>query len=995
MVIWCIFWGAMLGWFWPGSGDSGLVAGAFFGLLAGVSLRWVVRAEVEAGLKKFGELARTTAASRASAASRAESAVQSPRTLSPERDSDAAALFDEAPTPAPSRPAMAVQTTPGVSFTLPSFEATVPGGIAPVSATTASSARATPTQRPRVNAGRPAADGPNMADLAFSAIKNWFLGGNTIVRVGLVILFIGLSFLARYAAVAGFFPVELRLAAIGVAAIALLGVGFSRREAKPGFALALQGAGVAVLYLTVFAAFRLYGLVPAFAAFALMIVVCALSCALALLQDSRSLAVAAFAGGFAVPLLLSTGQGSHVALFSYYAMLNLAILFIALKRSWRILNVVGFIATFGVATVWGVLKYTPALYASSQPFLIGFILIYLFAAVAYARSTPTQLGNAVDTMLVFGTPLAGFGLQAGLVRNIELGMAFSALAFAALYLVTALVLVRRALINYRLLIECLIAVGVGFATLAVPLALDAQWTSAVWALEGLGAFWVGMRQARWMARAFGLLLQVVAAAAFLDGISAGQLLPIALANPVFIGAMLIALPAVVLSWWLRQPLPHSESGWARAYAGVEKQLAKPAYLYAFCVWCLAWMLEINRTVPAGESLLSPAPVFSERVSGLLMMLTLVVSGALSMLLGLRKRWRVATWPSRVSVVVMAFFFAVQVAGDYRVLRTPAWMVWVAVLALHYWMLRQNDRLALQAATAGGAVPAAILQPRFGYLHAASAWLVTLLLADCLWSGITQAELWQTSWAGVVLLVSAIAVLMLLVTWAGRANQQAGLAAFAWPLNPHAPAYYWLGALPLVALVFGGSLLASVVSSGRTAPLPYIPLLNPTDLTLAMALFGLVFWRRVVMSAAPQPAGSNWVVGRHALIALALLAFVIVNTVWLRVAHHFFSVAWNAEVLFASFVVQTGYAILWTLLALTIMVMAHRRVERPLWLAGAGLLGLVVVKLLLIDLSNAGGAERIIGFIVVGALMLVVGYFAPLPPKAADRPPAALPEKAFA
>jgi uncharacterized membrane protein len=104
-------------------------------------------------------------------------------------------------------------------------------------------------------------------------------------------------------------------------------------------------------------------------------------------------------------------------------------------------------------------------------------------------------------------------------------------------------------------------------------------------------------------------------------------------------------------------------------------------------------------------------------------------------------------------------------------------------------------------------------------------------------------------------------------------------------------------------------------------------------------------------------------------------------VWLRIAHHFFGVRWDADALFGSFVVQTGYAILWTLLALTLMVLAHRRVQRPLWLVGAGLLGLVVVKLLLIDLSNAGGAERIIAFIVVGVLMLVVGYFAPLPPKA--------------
>ncbi len=79
------------------------------------------------------------------------------------------------------------------------------------------------------------------------------------------------------------------------------------------------------MYLTVFAAFRLYGLLDPLPAFALMIIVCGLSCALALLQNSRALAVAAFAGGFAVPLLLSTGQGSHVGLFSYYTLLNLAI----------------------------------------------------------------------------------------------------------------------------------------------------------------------------------------------------------------------------------------------------------------------------------------------------------------------------------------------------------------------------------------------------------------------------------------------------------------------------------------------------------------------------------------------------------------------------------------------------------------------------------------------------------------------------------------------
>jgi uncharacterized membrane protein len=970
MIVWSIVWGAVLGWLWPGYGDAGVFLGAFLGFFAGLSLRWAVRAEVEAARKKAPSQAepavrQAPATAAATAASTASSAA----------DAGVRDFEDTSPLPIPA-PATA-SAADNEAARVPDL---APNGLPraqPAAASAASPAAATST-RP---AYKPAE--PNPVELALIAAKNWFLGGNTIVRVGLVILFIGLSFLARYAASAGLFPVELRLAAIGAAAIALLAVGFRKRHDKPGFALALQGAGVAVMYLTVFAAFRLYGLLPPLLAFGLMIVVCGLSCVLALLQNSRALAVAAFAGGFAVPLLLSTGQGSHVGLFSYYTVLNLAILFIAWKRSWRILNVVGFVATFGVATAWGLLKYAPENYASAQAFLIAFVLIYLFTAILYARNTPTRLGNAVDTMLVFGTPLAGFGLQAGLVRGMELGTAFSALGFAALYLLTAMVLVRRALSSYRLLIECFIAVGVGFATLAVPLALDAKWTSAVWALEGAGAFWVGMRQARWMPRAFGLLLQGVAAMAFLGGQEgAGGLghhvSAIPFGNPAFIGAMLVALPALQLAWWLRLPLPHSESSWAKAYAGVEAQLSTPVYLYGFFFWCLAWLLEIARRVPALEADAMPQHVFAERSAGLLMMLAVVASAALSMLLGLKKQWAVASWPARITVAALALGYLAQAGEGYRVLATPAWAVWPVVLVLHYWMLRQTDRQALAQAAAVGTP-----QSPYGFLHAASAWLVTVLLADCLWSGIAKAELWRTSWAGVVLLVSAIAVLMLLALWAGRANHLAARESSGWPLHPHAQAYYWYAALPLAVLVFWGALAGAVLSSGRTAPLPYIPLLNPTDLTLALALGALVFWRRVLVTAAPAPGNAGWVTGRNALVALALLVFVAVNTVWLRIAHHFFGVRWDAGALFESFVVQTGYAILWTLLALTLMVLAHRRVQRPLWLVGAGLLGLVVVKLLLVDLSNAGGAERIIAFIVVGVLMLVVGYFAPLPPKAAN------------
>lgn len=976
MIIWGIFWGAVLGSWFGGYGDFGPFVGGILGFFAGLSLRWAIRSAIRTELQAHATKATAQPTRAPQAAPVAEdrpvaaapvaqgpvphAAPPLPTTSDNPRDADDAFWTGElTPQGLPRIPALAPASAPVAARTDAPVAPSEPRKTAP------------PAQ-------------PNPIELAVLAAKSWLLGGNTIVRVGLMILFIGLSFLARYAASAGLLPVEFRLAAVAAVGIALLGVGFRKRTDKPGFALALQGGGVAVMYLTVFAAFRLYGLLPPLWAFGLMIAVCAASCALALLQDSRALAVAAFAGGFAAPILLSTGQGSHVGLFSYYTLLNLAILFIAHKRSWRVLNVVGFVATFGVATAWGALKYVPDHYASTQPFLAGFVLIYLVTAILYARNTPTKLGKTVDSMLVFGTPLVGFGLQAGLVQPFELGAAFSALAFAAVYLLTATMLARRTQASWRLLTECFIAIGVGFATLAVPLALDAQWTSAVWALEGAGAFWVGMRQARWMPRAFGLVLQVVAMLAFMGGVDSGglQVSPLPLANPAFLGAMLIALPALLLAWWLRQPLPHSGSAWAQGYARVEVLLPNPAYLYGFVFWCLAWWLEITRSVPATEANQWPVPVLSGRVAELLGMLAVVLSAALSMVLGLRTRWAVATWPARATIGVLALGFVAQVVDGHRVLTTPALAVWPIVLALHGWMLWQTDRW--QAAGTEG--PSAQSAPRFGWFHAATAWLVTLLLADCLWSGIGKAELWRTSWAGVVLLVSAIAVLMLLALWAGRGNQPAARAALRWPLNPHAEAYYWLAALPLAVLVFGGALLAAVHSSGHTAPLPYIPLLNPTDLTLALALGGLVFWRRVLLAALPPPARSGGVTGRHALVALALLAFIVINTVWLRVAHHFFGVRWDASALFNSFVVQTGYAILWTLLALSMMVLAHRRVQRPLWLVGAGLLGVVVVKLLLIDLSNAGGAERIIAFIAVGVLMLVVGYFAPLPPKSPPKSP---------
>jgi len=192
-----------------------------------------------------------------------------------------------------------------------------------------------------------------------SAVWNFFFGGNALVRFGVIVLFFGVAFLLKYASEHIEIPIEARLIGVALGAIVMLAIGWHLRLKRPGYALIVQGGGIGVLYLTVFAAFRLYQLLPAGLVFVLLTVMAVFSAMLAVLQDSRSLAAMGVSGGFLAPVLASTGAGSHVALFSFYALLNLGILIVAWFKAWRSLNLLGFAFTFIIGLLWGDRFYRP------------------------------------------------------------------------------------------------------------------------------------------------------------------------------------------------------------------------------------------------------------------------------------------------------------------------------------------------------------------------------------------------------------------------------------------------------------------------------------------------------------------------------------------------------------------------------------------------------------------------------------------------------------
>jgi len=783
---------------------------------------------------------------------------------------------------------------------------------------------------------------PQVPDVLYK-FWNWLTGGNALVRVGVVVLFFGVAFLLKYAYEHTHVPIELRLTGVALGACAMLVLGWRLRLSKPVYALAMQGGGVGVLYLTVFGAFRMFNLLPGEAAFFLLIAIAVLSAVLAIVQNSQSLAVLGISGGFLAPVLASTGGGSHVMLFSYYAALNLGIFAIALYKAWRPLNVLGFAFTFGIGAMWGARFYRDELFATVEPFLVLFFLMYVAIAVIFALRQAPRLKHYVDATVVFGTPIVGFSLQVRLMNPFEYGAAFSALAMAALYLGLAAMLYRRHQEALRMLVEAFLALGVIFLTLAIPLAVDGRWTSAAWALEGAAAYWVGVRQARRAPRVFGLLMQFGAGIAFLGDIRS-TVSDVPVFNNFYLGTVFIAMAALFSNRTIER---HAKNVDYRAM-----QVAIVVFVWGLAWWVFGGLHEIDTHVPRHE-----------RASAALLFLTGSCT-AFSVLFS--RGWFIARFPALGMVPVMALALAAKSfeTGYAHPLAGFGLLAWPLAFFLHFMTLRRDEKVRTEQPDRG--IPELNYVP---FAHGAGVWLLAVAGAwEVAWQ-IDRLVEGQRVWP---LIGWALVPVVLLNVVASKSVRS------AWPLARHSHAYLWLGALPLAVFLYVWSLYANGSSNGDPAPLPYLPFINPLDIVQLLVFATLIQWWRAASESGIDATAS--VPAKWIWSALGALVFIWLNCVLLRTLHHWGGVPYNLTSILRSDLAQTALSIFWTLLALAAMVFATRRAHRWLWIVGAALMALVVVKLFIMDLANVGGVERIVSFLAVGVLMLVIGYFSPVPPR---------------
>jgi uncharacterized membrane protein len=771
---------------------------------------------------------------------------------------------------------------------------------------------------------------PDMYDKAWRASRRWLTTGNVPVKVGVIISFFGVAFLLRYAVDRNLLVMSIEMRLLVVAAIAgvLLAVGWRLRQRNRVYALSLQGGGIGILYLTIFAAFRLYALLPATAAFALLVILTAAGGTLAVLQNARALAILASVGGFLAPVLVSTGQGSHVALFSYYLLLNAAILGISRYRAWRSLNLIGFAFTFGLGTLWGYEYYRPELYASTQPFLILHFLFYQAIAVLFAfRQTP-DLRGLVDGTILFGTPVIAFGLQAALVDDTEYGLAISAAAVAVFYVALATWLNRRHREQLRLMIESFVALGVAFATIAIPLALDARWTAAAWALEGAALVWLGVRQHGLLARLSGSALLVAAGLAFIEGgwrPDAG----IAVLNGNALGGCLISAASLFGAFCLqRDTRPHYR----------QSVIAVVLLLWGLIWWFATGALEVADRL-AHTDVLHAYTLFA------------AASATTFALLAHRLSWPAARQATIAYLPLLLLLGLLYLSEHGHLFVAAGWLAWPFALAAHFIVLRLYDR--------GD-------PDQEGIWHLAGTLLLTAAISIEAYWRVDDAGL-NGTWAAAAALLTMLLPAWLIMGVGDRA---------AWPLRRYR-SHYLTAAGIIIALQLILLLGAGIERPGSPAPLPYLPVLNPFDV---MTLVSLAVALQFLLAMRGGSEAFTDDLFRNATKLWALAAFLLTTIAVVRGVHHLADVSWSADTLLRSVSVQGALSIYWGILGFAGMVFGARREQRKVWMIGTGLMAVVVVKLFLVDLGNTGTVARIISFLGVGGLLLVVGYLAPAPPK---------------
>ena len=335
--------------------------------------------------------------------------------------------------------------------------------------------------RPRSTASRatPLTKTPKGAAQAQDELES-LIGKTWLVRIGAVVLVLGLGFLYRWSEENGILPPEARVLMGTVAGLALWGLGtrFAKKSHYAPLTQGFLGGGSAVLFLSAFAADAQFQLIPSPVAFGVMVGITAVTVMFALRQSAVPLAVLAQIGGYLTPLLCGDPDAGPHQLFGYLLILNAGLLFAATSRKWVLVERLAWIGTallFGLAYVQGLDPWTACGWATAFVALFhGFLIVPNWRRrEAFGVHQLTALGVNAASWLVICWQALGKEELLGLT-TFAFGLAH--VAFAQAW--------RNRISDHQNGRDVITGVGSLLMFAAVPIMIGAHGLTIGWALQG-------------------------------------------------------------------------------------------------------------------------------------------------------------------------------------------------------------------------------------------------------------------------------------------------------------------------------------------------------------------------------------------------------------------------------------------------------------------------------------------------------------------------------
>jgi uncharacterized membrane protein len=324
------------------------------------------------------------------------------------------------------------------------------------------------------------------------------IGSHWLNRIGIAAVLIGVSYFLKYAFDNNWIGPAGRVTIGLLAGIAI--VIWSERFRTRGyqvFSYSLKALGVGVLYLSLWAAFHVYALIPSGVAFAAMLAVTASTAILAISQDAEILAAFALTGGFTTPLLLATGENKELQLFSYVALLDVAAVVMVARKPWRRLLALAFAGTLILYIGWDSEFYNRSQLNLTLAFATLFFLIFAVAPLlARQPESETAPFAAIPLFLTFINAGVYFVQVYAMFEEVDKhAMAWFALALAAVYIFLSKQSQRYYPdpANIQRLHYLHLALAIGFITVAIPIRLDGHWITIGWLVEAAVLLWLGDR----------------------------------------------------------------------------------------------------------------------------------------------------------------------------------------------------------------------------------------------------------------------------------------------------------------------------------------------------------------------------------------------------------------------------------------------------------------------------------------------------------------------